>query len=244
MLKKQSEVPITMLFSKKEKDNEMPVPSEKISEMSRQGLSDKDIIRELKKEGYTYKAIEKGMLGAVKGEVSKPEERKIAPSFQQNRPVPQSNPQPTPQPQMSGIERAYAEEPSPSDFIDEPEDDFLEGELPEQEFSPDMIIEEIVEGVVDEKWTKFDKSIEKMEDRIHDLKAKIENMPEKESKNENNDEILAKIDDFEKKMDDVQARVGGLEKAFKQFLPSLTQNVQRLSKMIDEMKKENKISDE
>ena len=40
------------------------------------------------------------------------------------------------------------------------------------------------------------------------------------------------------KVEDLEARVGGLEKAFKQFLPTLTRNIESLSAMIHEMKRE------
>ena len=48
---------------------------------------------------------------------------------------------------------------------------------------------------------------------------------------------MRSLDDFAaNKLDDLEARIGGLEKAFRQFLPSLTENIEALSKMIHEMK--------
>ena len=45
-----------------------------------------------------------------------------------------------------------------------------------------------------------------------------------------------KFVDISSRVEDMEARVGGLEKAFKQFLPSLTRNIESLSAMIHEMR--------
>ena len=57
-----------MLFHKKQAKGDVPI--NEISEMTRKGMSDKDIIKNLKGRGYSYNDIEKAMLSAVKTGVS------------------------------------------------------------------------------------------------------------------------------------------------------------------------------
>lgn len=186
-----------MLFKKKE-PRELPI--NEIQNLSNQGSSDKEIIKKLKSEGYSYDTIEKSMLQAVKAGVDQPE------------PVQE-------QPQQDVFEENFQD---PGDL----------GLAAEETVSPEVVVEELVEGVVEEKWQKVESRLENMENEISKVYARVkqaEQRPLPEFKDE-------RIDDYSERLEDLEARIGGLEKAFKQFLPALTRNIESLSSMIHEMK--------
>jgi hypothetical protein len=215
-----------MFFRKKKKG--MPVPIEEVQRLMESGLSDKDTIKELKSQGYEYEDIEKAMLQAVKAGVGeeKPKERK----------------------QMESIIGRYGEEqPSMQNDDELP----LLGEvypteggtynqeikLPEAE-EPELIIEELVEGVVEEKWQRLSDSVNKINSKIEEVRIGFEQVIQRmnEKKGGSGKDFGPDIADLSRRLEDLEIRIGGLEKAFKQLLPSLTRNIENLSTMVHEMK--------
>lgn len=209
------------MFFRKKKKALGPIPIEEIKDMSRNGMSDREIIKRLKKQGYSYNEIERAMLQAVKDGVGEP--RHAEPRAE-----------PTEEPRSDPMQGFYPEEESPTDVLSDaemPELDEMKNDV-----SPEIVIEEIVEGVVEEKWGKFKQQIEKMEESIEVLRTEIKEKSMITKKAEPNKEQEEAIFDLSTKLEDIEARVGGLEKAFKQFLPSLTRNIESLSTMIHEMR--------
>lgn len=206
-----------MFFSKKKRKDAIPL--DELQDMSKKGLSDREIVKKLKKEGYSYDEIEKAMLSAVREGVETP----------------------------GGIGEfgERAEEPAPQpDVLDF--DPFYQQKQPEmnfdaqiQEVNPEAIIEELIEGVIDEKWDKFNKKFKKYEDDLERIGTTIKQFEQKveEVKNEpHSEEFKLRADVLSNQIEELEARVGGLEKAFKQFLPSLSQNIENLSRIIHELK--------
>ena len=213
-----------MFFHKKKKSE--PVPQEEIQKLTSAGMSDKDIIKQLKSKGYSYEEIEKAMMSAVKKNVEEP-------SFSNYQSY--ENPQQRQRKQQSEL----PEIPELSQY--KPEQDLMESldiSAPDLDINPDILVEEIVEGVVDEKWEKFEERIRKVENDYSVMKMQVKQMHEQPAKTQepSSHEYDARINDVSDQMEDLQARVGGLEKAFKQFLPSLTKNIESLSGLIHEMK--------
>ncbi len=214
-----------MFFRKKKKG--IPVPIEEVQRLMRSGLSDKDTIKELKSQGYSYEDIEKAMLQAVKAGVGEeqPKERK----------------------QMESIIGRYGEEQPSIDHDDElpllgevyPTDTSYNQEikLPETE-EPELIIEELVEGVVEEKWQRLSESVNKINSKIEEIRIGFEQVIQgmNEKKGASGKDFSPEISDLSRRLEDLEIRIGGLEKAFKQLLPSLTRNIENLSEMVHEMK--------
>ena len=216
-----------MFFKRKKKD--MPVPIEEVQKLTRSGLGDRDIIKELKNQGYSYEQIEKAMLQAVKagvGEEEKPIEKKE---------------------EMESMIGRYEEE-SPGEplgelpvlgelYPTERGEPISEITLPETE-KPELIIEELVEGVVEEKWQKLDEEMKKMDDKFDKIRVGFEQLKQRmgEEKEPGKD-FGVEITGLSNRLDDLEVRIGGLEKAFKQFLPALTRNIESLSGMVHEMKR-------
>lgn len=206
------------LFGKKKKGD---VPIEEVQRMSAQGMGDKDIIKKLKSEGYSYDSIERAMLQAVKEGVEEPEPAGEIPSFPESL---------APQPKRGEAEPLFPE--------------FEPQEVPEIEsINPEMVIEELVEGVIEDKWNRFSSRIEKIENELNIIRAELRQAP-KQAQQGSTKELEAKLADLAEQFDELDARIGGLEKAFKQFLPSLTRNIEALSRMIHEMKEKHGMHEE
>jgi len=229
-----------MLFRKKVSGG-MPIPIDRIREMSSMGMSDKDIIKKLKKEGYSYEDIERAMLEAVKEGVG---ERPTGPASTMNRyaqaPV-QREAVDEYRGGSSALEDMYgseAPETVPESAASIPE---LLNETTEDLDLPgsDVIVEELVEGVVEEKWQRLTEKLDRFEekfDNIDKITKRLESRADTEQRDFPTKEIDNKMSDISARLEDLEARVGGLEKAFRQFLPSLTRNIESLSSIIHEMK--------
>ena len=86
-----------------------------------------------------------------------------------------------------------------------------------------------------------------MEKNFARIRAEIKQFETKldQSKRESpTHELDSRMADISGQLEDLEARVGGLEKAFKQFLPSLTRNIESLSHMIHEMKEKQQMHEE
>ncbi|MBI2579379.1 MAG: hypothetical protein HYW27_00575 [Candidatus Aenigmarchaeota archaeon] len=201
------------MFGKKKKEEKMKeLPIDEIQGMSRKGMTDHEIIKTLKSKGYSYEDIEKGMLQSVKNGVEEPapERRRFEEFSAPPAPVQQDF-------QMS----------------DMPEFDVVMPD--EQQQSPELMMEELIESVMEDKVSKYEAEIKGLKETIDSLQNSIKAVEQKlsEAKSQPSESVNQ---EFTEQFEDLQARVGGLERAFKQFLPSLTRNIESLSKMIHEMK--------
>jgi archaellum component FlaC len=217
-----------MLFGSKKPNEEKVVPIEEVQKMTKKGMSDKDIIKHLKGKGYSYEAIEGAMLKAVKEGVD------------DDRP--------------KVVERLETESPASENYFDVPgQNDFGQDFMtaPEAEMqegdTPEVMLEELVEGIVEEKWNKFSDDLRKFDENIERMKAEIKQFDmklEQTRKDSPVRDLDARMSGIADQLEDMEARVGGLEKAFKQFLPSLTRNIESLSHMIHEMKERQSVHEE
>ena len=196
-----------MLFHHK-KEAKM-ISQDEIQKLTSKGMSDKEIIKHFKSKGYSYDDIEKAMMSAVKNNISDKQ------SIQMSMP-----------------------EPEPF-FYDQPYEQAPQEQQEEWSEEPqDSMVEEIVEGIIEDKWQKFQTQLESMQADIDKLSVEIKQVkhapvqPSKETPSIDN----AKLEEMNEHINDLYARVGGLEKAFKQFLPSLTRNIEMLSSMVHELK--------
>ena len=224
-----------LMFGKKSESK--PVPIADIQAMTKRGMSDKDIIKSLKSRGYSYNDIEKAMLTAVKSGVS--EER------------------PSKQPQAADRDFStdFGDEPQNESFDNMGTEDIFAGQAPvQQQYSnqqpgyqdlpqlsqePQQPVEELIEGVVEEKWQRFQEELGRFEDGLEKLRADVaifEERIEATKKESPAAEFETRAMELSDRMDDLDARVGGLERAFKQFLPGLTRNIESLSALVNEIK--------
>lgn len=107
----------------------------------------------------------------------------------------------------------------------------------------DPSIEELIETIVAENIQRIDEefenlyseldiieeTLESLDQRVHDLEVRDD---------EDQQQFIQKVDEMEDHIDSYQSRIGGLEKAFQQVLPSLVDNVRDLTSLVQEIKRE------
>ena len=224
-----------MFFKKKKKD--APVPIDEVQRLTKSGLSDRDIIKELKDKGYSYDHIEKAMLQAVKAGVG--EEEKEKPIEEKEERESMIGEYEEPENELPIGELPTGELPVSGElYPTERGEPLQEITLPKTE-EPELIIEELVEGVVEEKWQRFDEEFKRIDDKFDKIRVDFEQMKQKteEKKEVQVKDFGAEIVELSNRFEDLEARIGGLEKAFKQILPTLTRNIESLSGMVHEMKR-------
>ena len=207
-----------MIFGKKKPSG--PVPQEAISRMRASGLSDRDIIKRLKSKGYSYEEIEKSMLSGIRESV----EPKTQPMEMRQPPQ-----------QQNDIFGGSYQQPAESDIFSQPQE-----EMPEESAgSEDIVIEELIKGIVEEKWEKTRGDMERMGGEFSRVRAEMKSMEQRLSeRREPSHDASAEVRELSAKLEDLDIRISGLERAFRQFLPSLTSNIQSLSEMVHEMKQQ------
>ena len=100
-------------------------------------------------------------------------------------------------------------------------------------------VEEIAEAIIDEKWNEFVKDMnkviewkEKTESRVirleqgfSDLRASFDSLHRG---------MLGKISEYDKNLVDVGTEIKAMEKVFQKVLPTFTENVGKLSRMLED----------
>ena len=210
-------------FSRKKDDGRGYIPVKDIGSMRKSGISDKDIIKKLKGENFSYHEIEKGMLQSLKHSVD-PESR-----MEETIEEPSGNESPT-------LEDIYGKEEEP---LGSSVDELIAPGMESEDIAPELAMEELVEGVVNEKWETFEKEFESLKEDQETIIKKIKQIESTVSTTGKETKALAlekTVSDIEARLTELESRIGGLEKAFRQFLPSLTDNIRSLSNMIKELK--------
>ena len=243
------------LFKKKPKI-QGPVPIKEIQSLRNSGLSDREIIKRLKEKGYDEKEIERALLQSIRSEITSQKEnippsesalsREGAPKFEDiysgtsiSSSLETFGGGPRRMPNMQSS--------MPSGSLEEDlgglEDFGIgAGEMPlegEETVSPEVTIEEIVEGILMEKWPPIEKEINALKSEQEAIKKEIMEIKEHTARSrggESNINIAAKIKEIEERLNNLEPKVSGLEKAFKQFLPTLTDNIRMLSQIVEKMK--------
>ena len=98
-------------------------------------------------------------------------------------------------------------------------------------------IEEVVEAVVEEKWKQLEFRLDAMEkrfdsvnERLHDIDLQMRTI--KESGNAASGGIEGKLDQYHENLEQIDARIGSIEKAFKETLPSMIDSVRAVNESL------------
>lgn len=225
-----------MVFGAKKEAREPPV--DRVRAMMRAGMSEKDIVRQLKAEGFSFGEIEKALMAVVKAgaaplppgaELGVPQRappRAMPPAMPVAAAPPQAPPAAAPpvyQPEYPAYQPEYPPAPAYAEEYAQPE-----------ELQPEVIIEELIESVAEEKFEKFALDIKRLDDELEKLRDGLAVARER-AEAKPAPEIPKELGDH---LDSLDVRIGGLEKAFKQLLPQLTEHVQAISKIVAEKRRQ------
>lgn len=133
-----------------------------------------------------------------------------------------------------------------------PSPDFGGGQTPAPEQAPQTVaedygadrerIEEVAEAIIDEKWDELVKNINKIIEWKNKSETKISSL-EQQFKDLKNDfdklhqAVIGKIGEYDQNILNVGTEIKVMEKVFQKVLPTLTENVNELSRITKGMKK-------
>jgi len=195
-------------------------PVEQVLNMRQQGLSNNQITQNLQRDGFkTHEIFEAMNQADMKAGVSQQPLQQMQPPQNPMQP-PQGPPMPEAMPPPMGPP---------------------EGE-PMGRLNPmDERIEEIAEAIIDEKWTdlldnvrkiidwkdKTTQRIDQIEQKFVDLKGEFDKL---------HSSILDRIGQYDQNMTDIGSEIKALEKVFQKILPTLTENVNELSRISSDLR--------
>ena len=189
------------------------IPTDRVKELSNKGFSEPEMIDVLRKEGFSAEEIDRGLTQALELKVAGTPEQQ--PGFQ-----PLGQPQPGPQmPQI----------PEPS----------LQYPQATEGYGTEELVESIVNermADVDQKLSEFNAKHAELERNISSLHHQLSIMTKGRSQAEQT--IIARMESLRDSIDDMNARMSGLEKAFKDALPALIESVRSLTDLVQRFKKE------
>lgn len=216
------------------------IPTDRVQQMQNQGMTNQDIISNLKGEGYKHEQISQAMdHAAVKGELPNMGMDPIQKSPTEEIPVGLLNaPSPSqPQPQQ---ELPPQQEP---EMI--PREDFTQPSAlsPEPlERSSYDAIEEIAEAIIKEKWDDLTKgvgNIANWKERIDiDLEGVKQELIRTQEKFENLQKaVMGKISDYSEGVTNIGTEMKALEKVLEKLISPLTKSVKDLQEVSEKLNK-------
>lgn len=219
------------LFKKKSQEAQMPV------NMPKPAMQDSNFSASMNAPAQMESRT--AVMTAVKEGVSQP--RQPAPQ-QEMQPMGFSVPEP-PQAQQSDFEFPVEQsQPQPQPATE------WEPAIPEMSEIPVALsstptateVEEVVEAVVEEKWKQLEFRIDAIEkrfdsvnERLHDIDLQMRTI--KESGTAASGGIEGKLDQYHENLDQIDARIGSIEKAFKETLPSMIESVRAVNDSLQKM---------
>jgi hypothetical protein len=234
---------------KKEEVKKVYIPVDLVLSYSSQGLSEDEIKDQLHAQGFDTEIIDKALRIALKEKVTS-QMPQVVPSQQQvHVPQPQTmeisrHPMPLGYPPERIVSpdepKAVEVEEAAKPFTFEP----TAAQMPESPIG-EITIEEIIEGVVDERWKDFEERLIDFEKRDMLLQAQIEDLRKRTKEiesllKEKEKGIVVKLDEFGGSVENIEGRIGSIERVFKDFLPDLTQNIKNMSELVDKIKEKEK----
>ena len=205
-------------------------PINDILQMKQQGLTNNQIIQNLQRAGYTNTQI----FDAMNQADTKMAVEGAQPGMLQQAPVEEQQ-QPQPSQEM------FTQPPSdiPSSTFTSP---VSTSEFSQSSYTDNQVqTEELVEAIIEEKWSELIKDVNKivewknkMESKISELESQFESL--KDSFSDLNKAVVGKVNDYDKHILEVGSDIKAMEKVFSKVLPAFTENVNELSRITNKMK--------
>ncbi len=228
-------------------------PINDIMQMRQQGLSNNQIIQNLQRNGYSNTEIFDAMnqvdtKAAVEGLQSVGSNQDL---FSQP-PVGGQEPaafESSDSMQFSGAHSAPPtnQPPQPQDSVSPPMSAPVQQPVMQNMMQQDteVKIEELVETIIEEKWEELLRDVNKIvswknkvESRLSEVEIRIDYL--KESFSDLQNAIVGKVGEYDKHIMEVGSEIKAMEKVFSKILPAFTENVNQLSDIANNMKKEDK----
>jgi len=260
-------LPLPFRKKKEKEPKKVYIPVDLVLNYASQGLAESEIISRLQSQGFAPEHIDRALRIALKERVTEMPQApqplaaeplppmgyqapppRVEPQFQrqvtQAEPIPR-HPIPLGRPPERVISPRGPRQLTPEEAR---ETTFTFEEKPGEVFTPPMeeiTIEELIEGIVDERWKEFEERLIDFEKRDMQLQNQIEDIGKRikeisEALELKEKGLASKLEEFGGSVENIEGRIGSIEKVFKDFLPELTQNIRSMSDLVDKIKEERK----
>ncbi len=191
------------------------IPIDRVKELSDKGFSEPEIIDVLRKEGFGAEEIDRALTQVLKiGVTGQPDESEM-PTMDELQPE------------------------QPQQYSDAPQIPEQSLTYPQQGYGTEELVESIVHeqmGTVQQKFAEMNVRQASLERNISNLHHQLEIMTQNRSQTEQS--MIAKLDSLKDTMEEMNARLSSLEKAFKDALPALIESVRALTDLVQRVKRE------
>jgi prefoldin subunit 5 len=250
-------------FGKKKKSDKPTIPaSSRVMDLSSRGYSEPEIIRTLRDEGYLPIEIDRALKTTMKSAASEETATPLPPrEFKEPGPPAEKNFYEEQPPQAPGEFDWMEKEPEPSregkewelpplpaaEPFEPPR--FKERELPKiparrapKEAIDRKELEEMIEGIVEEKWNLLEKDIGEMNEKFNTVNEKIRKLEEaiqrlQELRKTEKDEIRANLAAYRESVAEMTMKIDSIEKAMKDTLTPMLQTLRSMSEAMKSIKK-------
>jgi DNA-binding transcriptional MerR regulator len=201
------------------------VPVDRVTELSSKGFSEVDIIDILRKEGYSPDEIDAALTEALKLGVSG-----ISPPAKDEVSLPKLEEL---QPKKAPMEVPETSLPQDYSYYSTPYYVQPEQAYPSEDYIELLVKEKTAE--LDDKLKEFMIKYSELEKRFAEVHEQLNEIAK--AKRTAEDLILVRLDEVKSVLTEVETRLSGVEKAFKDTLPALIESVRALSDVVQKMKK-------
>ena len=203
-------------LKKKEQPSKGPVAPERINELSSRGFSEPEMIDVLRKEGHSPEAIDTALTQSLRMGITEPPSREPAPMMQ--LPTLEDMTPKTEMPEMpeTSLPQGYQQQYPTEDYID-------------------YIVQARMAEVGD-RVNEFTIRYQEMEKRIGTISEQLSQLMQTRSSEQQ--QVLERMDSFGDAVNELNTRIGSLEKVFKETLPALIEGVRALSDLVQRLKRE------
>lgn len=232
-------------------------PIDRVREMAARGFSEPEMIDVLRREGFSADEVDKALTQALRIGVTGEQPQQQQQQPQQWQPVyqqPQQQQQPFQWPSQQQQQQQQPQQPQTglptlqSLEVQQPQQESMpqipESSLPEGYYSQQYSNEDYIDYVVQQRLSEVTEKMGDFQQRYQELQRKIEDLGDQIKGMSSGktgpaqSQVLSKIDSFSDTVSDIDNRLGGLEKAFKETLPAMIDSVRALSDIVQKVRKE------
>jgi len=247
--------PLPFMKKKPEEPKKVYIPVDLVLNYAAQGFSEQEIMSRLQAQGFEPEHIDRALKIALKERVT------AAPGVQLRQPEPSlprstdfygAAPEPVvtrrPTPLGYPPERIVSpEETKPMSLEDVKTSFTFEPKAVQEPQSPieEITVEELIEGIVTERWKDFEERLSDFEKKDMQLQSEIDDIRKgfKEidvSLVEREKGLSGKMEEFGGSMENIEGRIGSIERVFKEVLPELSENIKSMTEFVEKVKEEKK----
>jgi len=209
------------------------LPIDQVVQLRQQGYSNNQIVQQLQRQGYSAQQIYDAMSQADVSKFTGAPVSQETPSGEAPSQPEQSQQAPPPPPQ--------APEQYPQDYSQQ-----YPAQYPQQyaQYPSDIDerISETAEAIINEKWDELITEVKKVTDWKEKTESQIKKLSDdiqhlKDQFSELHKGVLGRISEYDENIRNVGSELKAVEKVFKDVVPTLTENVNELSRLTKNIKK-------